>query len=255
MYKSSILIAALVMGAYASENPFALEKNIQKIEQEESALLQALAKEQKRPEREEDALFEERISEPKISDVKPKESKAPSETEIVQEPEYQDVKKDAEESRPEDPAPSLAKQDEPAVTSSNETLEKVQKKEGEESKSESVSREAAPAEAKTIKPAPISVEKVSKKPEEPLTIRGVAGRSESEMTSKPAITKGKPSVEKEIEKVDAEIKELEERLEASKVKPATTAEASIKLNEEVNISTESNTTFDQELQEAIKSVQ
>ncbi len=83
---------------------------------------------------------------------------------------------------------------------------------------------------------------------EPITIREVTKKAEPETASKPEAVKAQPSVEKQIEEVDEKIKKLEEKLEASKAKsdiPDT----------EANASAESNITFDQKLQEAIKSVQ
>jgi len=247
MYKSSILIAALVTGACASENPFALEKNIQKIEQEESTLLQALAKEQKRVEREEDKLLEESISESKISDVNPKENKVPAETEIVQEPELQEIKKEEKESKPEEVASSAAKQKEPLVILANETFEKIQEEEVKEKSS--VEKISKNPEEEAVKEIEIS------KSEEPLTIREVTGKPEIGTANKSVVTKTQPSVEKKIEEVDAEIKKLEEKLEESKAKPAIADKVYVQSNAEANGSAERNTTFEQELQEAIRSVQ
>ena len=267
MYKSSILITALVTGVYASENPFALEKNIQKIEQDESALLQAIVKEQKKLEKE-DALSEESIPGANMSDVKTEEGNALSETEIVQEPESQKIKKEAEESKPEVIAPAVVKQKEPAVVSANETLDKVQVEEPKEVIPESVPKEAAVVAAETKKSAPSSEEKVpidteaetvkkaeTSKPEKPLTIRDIAKKSEAETVRKPESAKAQASIEKKIEEVDAEIKKLEEKLETSKVESATGDEISVQSSVETNGSAESNTTFEQELQEAIRSVQ
>ncbi|MEA3419862.1 MAG: hypothetical protein U9Q90_10745 [Campylobacterota bacterium] len=44
-YIRGLIVVALVSGVYASENPFAIEKNVQKIEHEENELLLGLAKE------------------------------------------------------------------------------------------------------------------------------------------------------------------------------------------------------------------
>lgn len=201
MYKNSILIAALLTGAFASENPFVIEKNIQKIEQEESLLLQALAKEQKRLEREENDLSEESISKAKASDAGPEESRTPLEMEIAQEPEVQETNKEVEKNNFKEVAPSK---------------EEI---------------------------------------EEPITIREVTKKVEIEAASKPEANKVQPSEEKQIEDVDAKNKKLEEKLEANETKPAIVDEVSAQPIAEANSSAESNTTFEQELQEAIKSVQ
>ncbi len=47
MYKKAMLIVVLVSGVYASENPFAVDDNLQKIELDEDALLQLISKEKK----------------------------------------------------------------------------------------------------------------------------------------------------------------------------------------------------------------
>lgn len=201
MHKSNILIAALLTGAFASENPFVIEKNIQKIEQEESLLLQALAKEQKRLEREENDLSEESISKAKASDAGPEESRTPLEMEIAQEPEVQETNKEVEKNNFKEVAPSK---------------EEI---------------------------------------EEPITIREVTKKVEIEAASKPEANKVQPSEEKQIEDVDAKNKKLEEKLEANETKPAIVDEVSAQPIAEANSSAESNTTFEQELQEAIKSVQ
>ena len=190
MHKSNILIAALLTGAFASENPFVIEKNIQKIEQEESLLLQALAKEQKRLEREEDKLFEE----DKISDIKPEVSNVPTETEIVEEIE-------SEESKP---------------------------------------KEVAPPKEET---------------KDPITIREVTGKIELEKANRPEAGKVQALVKKQSEKADAETKKSEEELVASKAEPAIVDEATVQSAEEANDSAEKNTTFEQKLKEAIRSVQ
>lgn len=201
MHKSNILIAALLTGAFASENPFVIEKNIQKIEQEESLLLQALAKEQKRLEREENDLSEESISKAKASDAGPEESRTPLEMEIAQEPEVQETNKEVEKNNFKE------------VATSKEEIE------------------------------------------EPITIREVTKKVEIEAASKPEANKVQPSEEKQIEDVDAKNKKLEEKLEANETKPAIVDEVSAQPIAEANSSAESNTTFEQELQEAIKSVQ
>ena len=136
MYKNSLLIAVLISGVCASENPFAIEKNVQKIEQEEGALLQAIAKEQKTFEEEEDSLFEESISTPKASQVVPEEAKAHSGTDIVQEPETQKATKEPEEAiekeavapKGEEVATPVVKQEESAAAPVKETLKKPQAK-------------------------------------------------------------------------------------------------------------------------------
>lgn len=200
MYKSSVLIAALVTGAYASENPFVIEKNIQKIEREENTLLQALAKEQKRLEREVDESLEE----------------SNSEAEVIQETEVQEAK--------------------------NETKQ----------------------EAKIKEPMLSSVEKVSEQSKkemlEPITIRGVIDTSEAETVSKPKVSKVQlpekmQSVENETEDVDVKNKQLEEKPEESKSLSAGVDEIATQSDTETNASSERNITFEQELKEAIKSVQ
>jgi len=200
VYKSSVLIAALVTGAYASENPFVIEKNIQKIEREENTLLQALAKEQKRLEREVDESLEE----------------SNSEAEVIQETEVQEAK--------------------------NETKQ----------------------EAKIKEPMVSSVEKVSEQSKkemlEPITIRGVIDTSEAETVSKPKVSKVQlpekmQSVENETEDVDVKNKQLEEKPEESKSLSAGVDEIATQSDTETNASSERNITFEQELKEAIKSVQ
>ena len=200
MYKSSVLIAALVTGACASENPFVIEKNIQKIEREENTLLQALAKEQKRLEREVDESLEE----------------SNSEAEVIQETEVQEAK--------------------------NETKQ----------------------EAKIKEPMVSSVEKVSEQSKkemlEPITIRGVIDTSEAETVSKPKVSKVQlpekmQSVENETEDVDVKNKQLEEKPEESKSLSAGVDEIATQSDTETNASSERNITFEQELKEAIKSVQ
>ena len=68
MYKRNIIMMALVLSVFAwgnpfeSENPFAVDKNIKKIQQEEDALLQALKKEQESMGDEEDILSESNAS-------------------------------------------------------------------------------------------------------------------------------------------------------------------------------------------------
>ena len=233
MYKSSILIVALVSGVYASENPFAIEKNVQKIEQEESALLQAIAKEQKTLE---SKKMVKSIKE-YTTGVKTEESAVSPETEAVQEPEAEETKNETEKSKTVEAAPPETKKVESAVTPIEEAAKKSEiqeiKKEVQESKPKEETKESIA----------------------PLTIREVTKKTEAETVEKPAATKVESSVEKQIEKVDAEIKKLEEKLEASKTKTAIVDEVSVQPAVEANGSAESNNTFQQELQEAIKSVQ
>ena len=47
MFKRGVLCTILITGIYASENPFAIEQSLEKIEQEEDDLLNSLTKEQK----------------------------------------------------------------------------------------------------------------------------------------------------------------------------------------------------------------
>ncbi len=279
MYKNSLLIAVLISGVCASENPFEMGKNIQKIEQEEGALLQAIAKEKKTFEEEEDSLFEESISTPKASQVVPEEAKAHSGTDIVQEPETQKATKEPEEviekgavaPRVEEVATPAVKQEESAATPAKETLKKPQAEEEEEAVLESVPKKSAPVVEKIEESLPSSVEKVPENPakneavkeveknkeetKKPLTIREVTDKTELEAVKVPEADKIQPSAEKQIEEIDAKIEKLEEKLEASKTKSAAGGEISAGPDTEANGSAESNVTFEQKLKEAIKSVQ
>jgi len=46
MYKKGIILVAMISGVIASENPFEVENALEKIEQDEGDLLNALSKEQ-----------------------------------------------------------------------------------------------------------------------------------------------------------------------------------------------------------------
>ena len=193
MYKSGILIAALVSVVYASENPFAIEKNIQKIEQDENALLQAVVKEQKNLKKKEDERFKEGIPKTKTSSMKPKESSVPSETKIVQEHEVRETEKEIKKE----------------IRKSN--LEEV-----------------APPKEETKEL--IIIEKVTK-------------IAEIEMASQP-----------EEAKVDAKIKKPEEKHKANEIKSAIENKVPMQSDAETKDLAESNSTFEQRLQEAIRSV-
>ena len=230
VYKSSILFVALATGACASENPFAIEKNVQKIEQEENALLQALAKEQKTLKDEEDASLKESISETKIPHVKSEISSELPETERDQEIEVEVpvVKAGMIES---------ASQEVTHVTAETEKLvppfvEKVSRQvEGEEAIEES-------KESKTKEPTP-QKEEIS----EPITIRKTVRKQETETVNKPKISK-----------MESSVKEQSVEKQITK-KPAISNEVFEQPNRVENNLTERNITFEQELLEAIKSVQ
>jgi len=245
MYKSSLLIAALVTGAYASENPFALEKNIQKIEQEESTLLQAIKKEQKSMDKEEDELFENNISDSNITNAKPEVDSTASETEIVQEPEIQErekeIKKEVEVSKPEELAPAETKKMEAAVSPEDKVSKKPEIQEKITVVEKSSAEIATPPKEDTEKP--VTIREITKKE--------VTKKEKTIVKEKPKAIKVQSPVEKKIEVVDEKIRKLEDKLEASEAKPASEDGVSI----EANTSAEGNSTFDQKLQEAIKSVQ
>jgi len=293
MYKKSILIAALISGVCASENPFAIEKNVQKIEQEEGALLQAIAKEQKTFEDEEDSLFEESISPPKASKAVKGETKAHSRTEIAQEPEVQKREEEANEervkevvaSKVEETAPPVIKQEKPAASPVKETLKKPQLEQEKKANVESPPEEVAPKEsvpvvAKAEETPPSSPGKASENsvkneaqkevqknkskdialPKEETkklpSIREIADKPELEAANKVEAVKVQPSAEKKIEKVDTKVKKAEEKKpKQGKVKPATHDGISASLSTEANTSAENDITFEQKLKEAIRSVQ
>ncbi len=112
-----ILIAVLVLGANASENPFDIKKNIQKVEKEESLLLKALEKEQAAIEKENDLLLDEEDQELLLDkDVAgkletqtttkvPAANQLPPEVETIDEAPTQKVYEEIKESKTEDVSP------------------------------------------------------------------------------------------------------------------------------------------------------
>ena len=248
MYKKSILLAALVSGVYASENPFAVEKNVQKIEQEESTLLRAIAKEQKTLETEDDEFLEEGDSESETEDVKQEESAALLEVEVIQKPEVEETQKEVEKSKPAEVAPPETKKEETMPLPVEEVAKKVEIREIKKEDEVTRSKEVTSLKTKTDELAAPTVEETAKKPE-------------LQAADKPVVAKKESSAEKQSEGVDTDIEKPKEKLEASKAKPAIVDEVSeepdvkAELQIEANASAESNATFEQELQEAIKSVQ
>lgn len=240
MYKIGIIIAILASSMLASENPFAVEQNVKKIDQEEGTLLKAIAKEQAALEDEEDELFDEESSDTKKSDVKTEVEIVPPEVETETKRESLEVISEATTITVPSPkvveSPEAAKEKVEIKKSEvpEATLLATETKELEVSLSESVVTEPKVQEVEQevvrVEPIKVVIPKVA-----PVVIP-------KKETAK--------EIDIKIREVDAEIKKLQNNLDASKEK----LEAPKELKGEGNASVPENSIFEKELQEAIESV-
>jgi len=222
----------LLTGMYASENPFSIEKNIQKIDQEESNLLNILKK--------------ERISDEEVEDIVPEKSiadvLAASEKNATGEKSTGSAEIAPIEAKPavKEKVKSTPKES-PATPAANSAKNPPAKQAKTESASNTAESNSTKKEALKAEPKKLTIKKDSTEVKAAETEMQEAKKTEPEKTA----------VEKEIKVVDSKIKELEERLESMKEKKEGEPKEVI---QEIG-QQEKNSTLDEELQEAIRSVE
>ena len=241
MYKSGIVIIGLLTGIHASENPFSIEKNIQKINQEESDLLNILKKEKISDEESEDISSEKSIADVMGASETNTTRKRSSGSAAVLQTKVKPAVKENPKSSPEEPSST------PAANSAKKPPAKEMKKESTKSTPEqNIVKEKTLKEQSKQSNGRKDVPKTAQKEKQQVEKAEV-----KKTTPQPsALLKESGAVEKEIKVVDSKIKELEERLESVKEK-----KGAGEPKEATSKDREKESTLDKELQEAIKSVE
>ncbi len=263
----------MVSGLFASENPFAIEENIQKIEKEESALLQSISKEKSSlqsddilepsapvqeasaEEKESASAVSQNVPEANISSPVEKSTQPAKETPIIND--KIEAKADAVEPK--------AVED---VKSSDENLSAVKMLPVlvEENQSKPESTKSVKSDTKEVVAVPAVPAQTSEvKNELPL-----AEKAKSEAVDKAStISDDKKkealqTVESQVEKIDAKIAELEAKLKKSREavmsgskndKDDTSSIEVVKPESVKAVEPPRDSAFEKELQEAIQSVQ
>ncbi len=270
--KSSILAVAMVSGLFASENPFAIEKNIQKIEKEEDALLQSLSKE--KPSLESDDIPEQSAP---IEEAKREEAAAPVpapavsqnvpiSTEKSAQPtektlgtnEKIEVKADAEQ-----PKAVVAKRSNEENLSAAKKLP-VLAEENQSEQESAKSIKGVTKEAATLPATPPAQTQEAKKDILPVKSTKTNIADESSVKSETKKKEALQTIESQVEKIDAKIAELESKLKKSRESVMSgdkNEEGGTPLAEVVKpesakaVEPARDSAFKKELQEAIQSVQ
>jgi len=268
--KSSILVVAMVSGLFASENPFAIEENIQKIEKEESALLQSISKEKSSlqsddilepsapvqeasaEEKESASAVSQNVPEANISSPVEKSTQPAKETPIIND--KIEAKADAVEPK--------AVED---VKSSDENLSAVKMLPVlvEENQSKPESTKSDTKEVVAVPAVPAQTSEV--KNELPLAEKAKSEAADKASTiSDDKKKEALQTVESQVEKIDAKIAELEAKLKKSREavmsgskndKDDTSSIEVVKPESVKAVEPPRDSAFEKELQEAIQSVQ
>ena len=170
MYKGKIVILTLATSILAwgnpldTENPFAVDKNIKKIEQEENALLQALKKEQESM-GDEDEIFSDSnasVDTPDTETSPPEEAKKPEEAKSEEEDKAESdrmlqIKKEQEQEAERDRQFALAEKQ--RKESENKALDKLRKEQEQIRKQRIIDAEKEKAGQIVAASAAVAVEK------------------------------------------------------------------------------------------------
>ncbi len=212
IYKIGIMTAVLTSSILASGNPFAVEQNVKKIDQEEGMLLDAIAKEQATQEVQ-DELFDEKSSHTKTKIVSPK----------IAEESVKIKKREITKITP--PVVEVKEIKAPPAVNPEIEKESVEIKKSEvtkitppvvnnitpEAKAKEEKQEVIKQEVVKISPVKAVAPKVL-----PVVVPIVVPKKKT--TEKPVVAKRIEEVDAQIKKVDAQIKKLQDNLNASKKK-------------------------------------
>ncbi len=269
MYKIGIMFAVLMSGLYASENPFAVEQNVKKIDQDENMLVRAIEKEQAAREKEEDALFDEEVTDEKMPDEKMPDSKIEEETQPSESAAVKSENQEAQTEKhgieePDQPSEKVIetpKTTEVAeVSQVTEVTEVTEVKQEEEKVEESLPVGAAVVSPAENTQAKAEVEEAKKEIQPETEEKGSQEEETKDAATKivvadtipvvspktkipqeSVVPKTEESAELNIREVDAKIKKLQENLDATQPKGSQSEQLQVKSDKKLDEKADENT--------------